>query len=123
MNTKNQIEWLIQNDNHNPQGFRDTTRSNNNTSRRIATQPMAECITEALKFTTVNNKTLSLTNFDISKTALDCYLNMTSWSDCLNTIKLVKVGLLDHQFNLLLCFAARNPSLKNILVTNNNLTS
>jgi hypothetical protein len=47
---------------------------------------------------------------------------MTQWNNSLNTIKLIKTGLLDHQFNLLLCFAARHGNLKNILVTNNQLT-
>ena len=38
------------------------------------------------------------------------------------SIKLVKVGMVDHQFNLLLCFAARHENLKNIVATNNSLT-
>lgn len=65
---------------------------------------------------------MSLIGIDLSKTAFDCYLNMTPWTNSLTSIKLVKVGLLDHQFNLLLCFAARNGNLKNILATNNHLT-
>lgn len=40
----------------------------------------------------------------------------------MTSIKLVKVGMSDCQFNLLLCFVARHENLKNIVVTNNHLT-
>ena len=47
---------------------------------------------------------------------------MVSLGSNVTTMKLVKVGMVDSQFNLLLCFVAQNSSVKNILVSSNQLT-
>jgi len=62
---------------------------------------MATYVKEAYSRTNLNNKMLELISFKITTMDLQCYLNLFDFNH-LNVVKLVKVGLTDEQFHLLM---------------------
>ena len=77
-------------------------------------------IYDALKNTVSLNRCIELISYDISDIEMKCYLEMLSW-ECIDVVKLVKVGLSDQQFGYLVDFL-QNKKVESLVVSSNKLT-
>ena len=77
-------------------------------------------IYDAIRNTANLNKCIELVSFNISDIDIKCYLTMFNW-EFVEVLKLVKVGLNDEQFCVLINFL-RDKKVETVVVSSNNLT-
>lgn len=77
-------------------------------------------IYDAIRNTANLNKCIELVSFNISDIDIKCYLTMLNW-EFVEVLKLVKVGLNDEQFCVLINFL-RDKKVETVVVSSNNLT-
>jgi hypothetical protein len=70
----------------------------------------------------MNKELIELIGVDISKINFSCYLKTLKGTNSVKTIRMIRCGMSDADFDHLLNFLSENEDVETIIVTNNRLT-